>query len=169
MAACGSSSGIAVTTDARLRLLSAAPLSLGETLAALRARGARLQRTSTGVALLHGHRLGALADAVVRHHAALALWLDLGRSAVAPGLEAWDEGVRLQARWLAERFVPPPAFELRPGETVVDGPRYVRELLARLALGPEAPGSQRETLELLFTRFALGAARPAEPAFRRAA
>lgn len=161
-----------MTTDARLSLLPSpppTPLSLGETIAALRQRGARLRRTSTGVALLHGHRLGALAGAVHRHNASLALWLDLGCSAAAPGLDAWDEGVRLQARWLAERFVPPPAFELRPGETVVDGPRYVRELLSRLALGPEAPGSQRETLERLFVRFALAEARPADPAVRRAA
>ena len=93
----------------------------------------------------------------------------MGRSAVAPGLEAWDEGVRLQARWLAERFVPPPAFDLRPGETVVDPASYVRALLDRLALGPEAPGSQRETLETLFSRFAAPDQVPAQPTIRRAA
>lgn len=160
-------------TDARLHLLPALILTdeptLGETLAELRRRGARLRRTSTGVALLHAHRLGRLAAAVHRHNAALALWHDMGRSAVAPGLEAWDEGVRLQARWLAERFDPPPAFELRPGETVTAPATYVRSLLDRLALGPEAPGSQRETLQLLFDRYATPAPATAAPRVRRAA
>lgn len=162
-----------MTTAARLQRLpppaTASPLSLGETLAELRQRGARLRRTSTGVALLHAHRLGALSAAVHRHNAALTVWMDLGCSAVAPGLEGWDEGARLQARWLTERFVPPPAFELRPGETVLDGPRFVGALLTRLALGPDAPGSQRETLDLLFDRFATARPAAAEPAIRRAA
>ena len=163
-----------MTTDARLHLLPPAPaahldLDLGETLAEIRRTGARLRRTSTGVALLHAHRRGALAEAVHRHNASLALWVDMGRSAVAPGLEAWDEGVRFQARWLAERFDPPPSFEVRPGEHVVDGGRFVAELLARLALGPEAPGSQRATLDRLFRRYALSRNAPTAPAFRRAA
>lgn len=163
-----------MTTDARLRLLPVAPPApaeptLGETLAALRRSGARLRRTSTGVALLHAHRLGELAQGVHRHNAALALWLDLGCSAVAPGLDAWDEGTRLQARWLAERFVPPPSFAIRAGETVLDGPRYVAALLGRLALGPEAPGSQRDTLGILFERYALRSIEAARVAVRRAA
>lgn len=159
-----------------LRLLAPAlastqrDLSLGETMSALRSRGIRLRRTSTGVALVHAHLQPALARAVHRHNAALALWVDMGCSAVAIGLEAWDEGVRFKARWLAERFAPPLApFALRPGETVTDWSRYVPALLDRLALGPDAPGDAAGDLDALFDRFALGSQRVDTPPVRRAA
>ena len=163
-----------MTTSLRL-LAPALPatrgdLSLGETLAELRRRGIRLRRTSTGAAMIHAHMHVGLAEAVHRHNAALALWLDMGCSAVAPGLDAWDEGVRLQARWFAERFTPPAApYALRPGETVVDWTRYTVALLDRLALGPDAPGGAADDLGVLFERFALSTEETTALPVRRAA
>ena len=161
-----------MTTSLRLHAPPAVTrsLTLGETLAEIRRRRVRLRRTSTGVALLHRHMHPALADAVHRHNAALAVWLDMGRSAVVPGLEAWGEGVRLHARWLLERFAPPATpFALRPGEVVTDWARYTAALLERLALGPAAPGDAPAALAELFDRFAAATARPASARARRAA
>lgn len=144
--------------------------TLGATLDEIARRGATVRLASTGLKLVHAHRMPDLARAVARHAAALALWArlggDAGTRAVARG---WDREARLHAAWFlrhVDRLTTPLA--LASGHVVRDLGSYRTAVADRLALGPDAPGADalRATLAGLFARHASDALAEAMPAPR---
>ena len=88
--------------------------------------------------------------------------------------DEWDPVTVLHARWMAHLFVPPTGpFMLRPGVRVSDWDRFRLSVAERFAAGPDSRYADglRSDLAVLFERFAVAqpAARPAVPAFARAA
>lgn len=147
--------------------------TLAETLQELRLRRVELVLASSGLKVVHGHRLPPLVRNVARHAGALTLWTLLGGHA-APDALAWDDETRLHAGWLLRLFEPTHTpVALRPGVSVTDWPRFRRSVSDRLALGPDAPHADglRADFAGLFARHAEASvpARRPVPGLSRAA
>ena len=131
-----------------------------QTLAELRRRGTRIDRTSRGLRVRHAHRVPPLAVAVARHERVVGLWLS--HRSGRPPAGGWDEETAALLRWLRSIPAPAEAVEVSPGVRVTDWDRFVASAEGRFREGADAPGapSLRRDLAAVFQAHQPAGVRP---------